>query len=67
VERVAAQHPSVTTAWVDAGYKQSVIDVGAAHGIDVQVVTKVVRVCWGAAHTGKSSRSPADVGRSWRR
>ncbi len=40
VERVAAQHPSVTTAWVDAGYKQSVIDVGAAHGIDVQVVTK---------------------------
>ena len=40
VERVAALHPSVKTAWVDSGYKQSVIDRGAQHGIDVQVVTK---------------------------
>jgi transposase len=40
VERVAAGHPSVTTAWVDAGYKQSVIDAGAQHGIEVHVVTK---------------------------
>ena len=40
MERVAARHPSVTMAWVDAGYKQSVIDQGAQHGIDVQVVTK---------------------------
>jgi transposase len=40
VERVGALHPSVKTAWVDSGYKQSVIDRGAQHGIDVQVVTK---------------------------
>ena len=40
VEQVAAQHPNVSTAWVDSGYKQGVIDEGAQHGIDVQVVTK---------------------------
>jgi transposase len=40
VEQVAAQHPNVKTAWVDSGYKQGVIDEGARHGIDVQVVTK---------------------------
>jgi transposase len=40
VEQVAARHPVVSVAWVDSGYKQSVIDTGAAHGIDVQVVTK---------------------------
>jgi transposase len=40
VEQVAAQHPTVRTAWVDSGYKQGVIDEGAQHGIDVQVVTK---------------------------
>ena len=40
VEQVAARHPIVSVAWVDSGYRQSVIDVGAAYGIDVQVVTK---------------------------
>jgi transposase len=40
VNQVAGQHPTVAVAWVDSGYKQSVIDVGAIHGIDVQVVTK---------------------------
>ena len=40
VEHVAAHHPGVTTAWVDSGYKQSVIDRGAQHGIEVLVVTK---------------------------
>jgi transposase len=40
VEQVAHQHPRVTVAWADSGYKQSVIDTGAAYGIDVQVVTK---------------------------
>ena len=40
VERVADQHPTVSVAWADSGYKQSVIDTGAAYGIDVQVVTK---------------------------
>lgn len=40
IEQVAHRHPQVAVAWVDSGYKQSVIDTGAAHGIDVQVVTK---------------------------
>ncbi|BCB78001.1 IS5-like element ISSco3 family transposase [Phytohabitans flavus] len=40
VEQVANQYPAVAVAWVDSGYKQSVIDAGAMHGIDVQVVTK---------------------------
>ena len=40
VEQVAQHHPQVTVAWADSGYKQSVIDIGAAYGIDVQVVTK---------------------------
>jgi transposase len=40
VQRMAVQHPGVKTAWVDSGYKQSVIDQGAQHGIEVQVVTK---------------------------
>jgi hypothetical protein len=40
VEQVACQYPTVAVAWVDSGYKQSVIDMGAQHGIDVQVVTK---------------------------
>jgi len=40
VEQVAGRHPQVAVAWVDSGYKQSVIDTGAAFGIEVQVVTK---------------------------
>ena len=40
VEQVAQHHPQVTVAWADSGYKQSVIDTGAAYGIDVHVVTK---------------------------
>jgi transposase len=40
VAQVAQHHPQVEVAWADSGYKQSVIDSGAAYGIDVQVVTK---------------------------
>jgi transposase len=40
VDELAAQQPDVVKVWVDTGYKQSVIDRGAAHGIDVVVVTK---------------------------
>jgi len=40
MEQVARQHAMVAVAWVDSGYKQSVIDVGAQHAIEVQVVTK---------------------------
>jgi transposase len=40
VDELAHRRPAVVTAWVDAGYQRSVIDRGALHGIDVQVVTK---------------------------
>jgi transposase len=40
IDRVAATQPRVTKAWVDSGYRQSVIDRGATHNIDVEVVTK---------------------------
>jgi transposase len=40
VGQVARRYPTVAIAWVDSGYKQSVTDTGAQHGIDVQVVTK---------------------------
>jgi transposase len=40
VEQVARAHPTVAVAWVDSGYKQSVIDRGAQYNVDVQVVTK---------------------------
>jgi transposase len=40
VDQLAARHPGVVTAWADSGCKRSVIEAGAAHGIDVQVVSK---------------------------
>jgi transposase len=40
VDQLAARHPGVVKAWADSGYKRSVIETGAAHGIDVQVVSK---------------------------
>jgi len=40
IAELAARHPSVTKAWVDAGYQRSVAETGAAHGIDVEVVSK---------------------------
>ncbi len=40
VSELAARHPTVAKAWVDSGYQRSVIEQGAAHGIDVQVVRK---------------------------
>jgi transposase len=42
VDELAAGRPDIVTAWVDSGYKQSVIDRGAAYNIDVQVVVKDV-------------------------
>ncbi|MEU0428726.1 transposase [Streptomyces canus] len=33
--RVAAAHPHITKAWVDAGYRTTAIDHGARLGIDV--------------------------------
>lgn len=36
LSRIAAAHPRVTKAWVDAGYRTTAIDHGARLGIDVQ-------------------------------
>jgi transposase len=35
-----AHHPALTKTWVDAGFKNRVIEHGATLGIDVEVVTK---------------------------
>ena len=40
VDALAARHLGVVTAWADSGYQRSVIERGAAHGIDVRVVRK---------------------------
>ncbi|OKI06088.1 transposase [Streptomyces sp. CB02923] len=40
LSRIAAAHPRVTKAWVDAGYGTSAIDHGARLGIDVQPVAR---------------------------
>ena len=40
LDQVAEKHPNVVKAWVDSGYKRSVVERGAGHGIDVEVVTK---------------------------
>lgn len=41
MDALAARHPSVAKVWVDSGYMRSVIDRGAAYGIDVEVVSKL--------------------------
>ncbi|GAA0235733.1 hypothetical protein GCM10009527_035250 [Actinomadura nitritigenes] len=38
LDKVAIDNPSVTTAWVDAGFKNAVADHGTALGIEVQTV-----------------------------
>jgi transposase len=40
LDELAARHPGVVRAWADSGYKRSVIERGAAHGIDVEVVSR---------------------------
>jgi transposase len=40
IEQLAVSQPQVSIAWVDEGYKRTVIETGAAHDITVQVVTK---------------------------
>lgn len=40
VSELATRQPGVVKAWADSGYKRSVIETGATHGIDVQVVSK---------------------------
>ncbi|MFD3839772.1 transposase [Streptomyces sp. NPDC058642] len=40
LDQVAADNPSVAKGWVDAGFKNAVIDHGAALGIDIEVVQR---------------------------
>jgi transposase len=40
LSRIAAAHPRVTKAWVDAGYRTTAIDHGAGLGIDVHPVQR---------------------------
>jgi transposase len=40
VDDLAARHPAVVKTWVDSGYQRSVIERGAAHGTDVEVIRK---------------------------
>lgn len=40
IDHLAATHRHISTVWVDTGYRTTVIERGAAHGIDVQVVSK---------------------------
>jgi transposase len=40
IDQVAATQPRVTKAWADTGYKRSVIEQGAKHNIEVDVITK---------------------------
>ncbi|GAA2356789.1 hypothetical protein GCM10010246_52670 [Streptomyces cuspidosporus] len=37
---IAADHPRITKAWVDNGYRTKVIDHGARLGIDVEVTRR---------------------------
>ncbi|MEV6370146.1 IS5 family transposase [Micromonospora musae] len=40
LNKAKATHPSLAKTWVDAGFKNKVIEHGATLGIDVEVVTK---------------------------
>nr|WP_251076526.1 transposase [Streptomyces benahoarensis] len=38
LDKTAASAPTVTKAWVDAGFKEAVVEHGACLGIDVEIV-----------------------------
>src|SRR5262245_46292125 len=40
LDQLAKSLPTITKAWVDSGYKRSVVETGAAHDINVEVVNK---------------------------
>ena len=40
MEDLTSYHPAITKAWVDAGFKNTVIEHGARMGIDVEVVSR---------------------------
>ena len=40
LDRATAVHPTLTKTWVDAGFKNRVVEHGAHLGVDVEIVTK---------------------------
>ncbi|MGW6318790.1 hypothetical protein [Streptomyces sp. NPDC055099] len=40
LDQVAADNPTVTKGWVDAGFKNAVVEHGRSLGIDVEVVSR---------------------------
>ena len=40
LDQATATHPALAKTWVDAGFKNTVIEHGATLGVDVEVVTK---------------------------
>jgi len=40
LDKVAANAPTVTKAWVDQGFKTSVVEHGTSLGIDVEIVVR---------------------------
>ncbi|MER5531457.1 transposase [Streptomyces sp. NPDC002677] len=40
LDKVAASAPTVTKSWVDARFKQAVVEHGARHGMDVEIVQR---------------------------
>ena len=40
LDKVAAATPTVTKAWVDQGFKKTVVEHGAGLGIDVEIVER---------------------------
>ncbi|WP_412750489.1 IS5 family transposase [Krasilnikovia sp. M28-CT-15] len=40
LNQAATTHPTLTKTWVDAGFKNRVVEHGAALGVDVEIVTK---------------------------
>ncbi|MDL5206512.1 transposase [Streptomyces sp. ALI-76-A] len=44
LSRIAADHPTITKAWVDTGHKTQAIEHGATLGIDVDVVPRNTQI-----------------------
>ncbi|MEV0396370.1 IS5 family transposase, partial [Polymorphospora rubra] len=40
LDRATTTHPTLTKTWVDAGFKNRVVEHGAQLGVDVEIVTK---------------------------
>ena len=68
LDQATAAYPTLTKTWVDAGFKNRVVEHGAALGVDVEIVTKdpqvkgfsVVKRRWVVERTLAGSCTTAD-------